>query len=220
MKRGGISKRDLGKEARERRKEPRAFWEPNEDRCWQEHLSGWSTGLEQGNTEIPGHLDRQSKGLVREGPRDKVGLLSHSLDTYSSFSLCPQASSCLTPPLIPGIHPVSQLMERTEPWVRAPQLPSTEYNLLALPAPTSLNPSCQGGVPTCDLDPFHLPFPEASPHEHPAFPGGPLHPLCSLACPSSEHYAPVCTVSKNVSLEHISLSIKALNFLSLSVFLK
>ena len=69
----------------------------------------------------------QSKGLVREGLRDKVGLLSHSLGTYSSFSLCPQASSCLTPPLIPGILPVSQLMERTEPWIRAPQLPSTKH---------------------------------------------------------------------------------------------
>lgn len=58
MKRGGISKRDLGKMARERRKKPRAFWEPSEDRCWQEHLSGWSTGLEQDNMEVPGHLDR------------------------------------------------------------------------------------------------------------------------------------------------------------------
>lgn len=57
MKRGGISKRDLGKVARERGKEPRAFWEPSEDRCCQEHLSGWSTGLEQDNTVVPGHLD-------------------------------------------------------------------------------------------------------------------------------------------------------------------
>ena len=82
------------------------------------------------------------------------------------------------------------------PRVRSPQLPSIKpARSLALTC-SSLYPSCQGGASTCDLDPIPSRLLEASFHEHPSFPGVPIHPLCSLTCPSIKHYAPVCTVLK------------------------
>lgn len=84
MRRGGISKGDLGGVAGEENQEHLGS-QVKTVRCWQERLRGWRTGFGLGNMVVPGHLDKAALGTwrsespVRVGPRENVGLLAHSL---------------------------------------------------------------------------------------------------------------------------------------------
>lgn len=146
------------------------------------------------------------------------------------------------PSLLPP-HPsaCSRLMGRAEAPAGAPWLPPN--NLAHSHAPACIPPasentglsSYQGGASPCDPGRLPLPHrcpqvrawtpipilssPEASLHINPPFPV-PSHAPHLLACPIIKHYAQVCTILKSSFLEHITLSIKALNLLSLPVFLK
>lgn len=168
-------------------------------------------------TRSPGHLDRQSKEPGKRGQRDKVGLLSHSLGTYSSFSLCPQASLLPHPSAIQeSILSTADGKNRT--LGQSPQLPLQSLKSLgATCSTTSTDPSCQEWCPHMWPGPLPSPLPRGLTWHRLSW--WPPHPLCSTGM-SAVNIMLQSVLSENVSLEHISLSIKALNFLSLSVFLK